>query len=59
MTELLSKYCLFLIVETAENIGFSCELLTDETKICYGEDIRQVKSTKDFFLGMKNVPLLK
>uniref|UniRef100_A0A8C9EX18 Phospholipid-transporting ATPase n=1 Tax=Pavo cristatus TaxID=9049 RepID=A0A8C9EX18_PAVCR len=27
--------------ETAENIGFSCELLTDETTICYGEDIRQ------------------
>ncbi|PKU36413.1 phospholipid-transporting atpase hypothetical protein [Limosa lapponica baueri] len=37
--------------ETAENIGFSCELLTDETTICYGEDIRQVKSTKDFFCG--------
>ncbi|NWH66211.1 AT8B1 ATPase, partial [Geococcyx californianus] len=31
--------------ETAENIGFSCELLTEETTICYGEDIRQVKST--------------
>ncbi|NWX90245.1 AT8B1 ATPase, partial [Nothoprocta pentlandii] len=27
--------------ETAENIGFSCELLTDETTVCYGEDIRQ------------------
>ncbi|XP_053150642.1 phospholipid-transporting ATPase IC isoform X2 [Hemicordylus capensis] len=25
--------------ETAENIGFACELLTDETTICYGEDI--------------------
>ncbi|NXT96325.1 AT8B1 ATPase, partial [Anhinga rufa] len=37
--------------ETAENIGFSCELLTDETTICYGEDIRQVKSTQDFFLS--------
>uniref|UniRef100_A0A803W131 Phospholipid-transporting ATPase n=1 Tax=Ficedula albicollis TaxID=59894 RepID=A0A803W131_FICAL len=24
--------------ETAENIGFSCELLTEETAICYGED---------------------
>ncbi|XP_009080970.1 PREDICTED: phospholipid-transporting ATPase IC, partial [Acanthisitta chloris] len=24
--------------ETAENIGFSCELLTEETVICYGED---------------------
>ncbi|NXL94079.1 AT8B1 ATPase, partial [Alectura lathami] len=35
--------------ETAENIGFSCELLTDETTICYGEDIRQVKSTKNVF----------
>ncbi|NXF33768.1 AT8B1 ATPase, partial [Nyctibius bracteatus] len=29
--------------ETAENIGFSCELLTDETTICYGEDIRQTR----------------
>ncbi|NWR39145.1 AT8B1 ATPase, partial [Tachuris rubrigastra] len=28
--------------ETAENIGFSCELLTEETAICYGEDTRQV-----------------
>ncbi|NXC73491.1 AT8B1 ATPase, partial [Anhinga anhinga] len=37
--------------ETAENIGFSCELLTDETTICYGEDIRQVKSMQDFFLS--------
>ncbi|NWT04662.1 AT8B1 ATPase, partial [Mionectes macconnelli] len=27
--------------ETAENIGFSCELLTEETAICYGEDTRQ------------------
>ncbi|NWJ01477.1 AT8B1 ATPase, partial [Crypturellus undulatus] len=27
--------------ETAENIGFSCELLTDETTVCYGEDIRR------------------
>uniref|UniRef100_A0A8C3Y1C1 Phospholipid-transporting ATPase n=1 Tax=Catharus ustulatus TaxID=91951 RepID=A0A8C3Y1C1_CATUS len=27
--------------ETAENIGFSCELLTQDTTICYGEDIRQ------------------
>ncbi|OXB60756.1 hypothetical protein ASZ78_016807 [Callipepla squamata] len=34
--------------ETAENIGFSCELLTDETTICYGEDIRQVRNTKNF-----------
>ncbi|KFP25746.1 putative phospholipid-transporting ATPase IC, partial [Colius striatus] len=30
--------------ETAENIGFSCELLTDETTICYGEDTRQVNA---------------
>ncbi|NXL37155.1 AT8B1 ATPase, partial [Glaucidium brasilianum] len=37
--------------ETAENIGFSCELLTEETTICYGEDTRQVKSPKDFFCG--------
>ncbi|KAF2988529.1 hypothetical protein EK904_005509 [Melospiza melodia maxima] len=29
--------------ETAENIGFSCELLTEDTAICYGEDTRQVK----------------
>ncbi|NXU85232.1 AT8B1 ATPase, partial [Xiphorhynchus elegans] len=28
--------------ETAENIGFSCELLTEETAICYGEDTRQL-----------------
>uniref|UniRef100_A0A8D2MBJ9 Phospholipid-transporting ATPase n=1 Tax=Zonotrichia albicollis TaxID=44394 RepID=A0A8D2MBJ9_ZONAL len=27
--------------ETAENIGFSCELLTEDTAICYGEDTRQ------------------
>ncbi|NXG50864.1 AT8B1 ATPase, partial [Psilopogon haemacephalus] len=27
--------------ETAENIGFACELLTEETTICYGEDTRQ------------------
>uniref|UniRef100_A0A452TH22 Phospholipid-transporting ATPase n=1 Tax=Ursus maritimus TaxID=29073 RepID=A0A452TH22_URSMA len=26
--------------ETAENIGFACELLTEDTKICYGEDIK-------------------
>uniref|UniRef100_A0A8B9CWH5 Phospholipid-transporting ATPase n=1 Tax=Anser brachyrhynchus TaxID=132585 RepID=A0A8B9CWH5_9AVES len=45
--------------ETAENIGFSCELLTDETTICYGEDIRQVKSTKNFCVGVKNVQFLK
>ncbi|KAK2509734.1 hypothetical protein MC885_020764, partial [Smutsia gigantea] len=25
--------------ETAENIGFACELLTEDTTICYGEDI--------------------
>ena len=30
----------FSIVETAENIGFACELLTEDTTICYGEDIR-------------------
>lgn len=28
------------LTETAENIGFSCELLTDETNIHYGEDVR-------------------
>uniref|UniRef100_A0A803WC24 Phospholipid-transporting ATPase n=1 Tax=Ficedula albicollis TaxID=59894 RepID=A0A803WC24_FICAL len=32
--------------ETAENIGFSCELLTEETAICYGEDTRQKKKKK-------------
>uniref|UniRef100_A0A8C0R532 Phospholipid-transporting ATPase n=1 Tax=Canis lupus dingo TaxID=286419 RepID=A0A8C0R532_CANLU len=26
--------------ETAENIGFACELLTEDTTICYGEDIK-------------------
>lgn len=30
----------FSLTETAENIGFSCELLTDETNIHYGEDVR-------------------
>uniref|UniRef100_A0A803TNC8 Phospholipid-transporting ATPase n=1 Tax=Anolis carolinensis TaxID=28377 RepID=A0A803TNC8_ANOCA len=29
--------------ETAENIGFSCELLTDETTIYYGENIRTME----------------
>ncbi|XP_027623930.1 phospholipid-transporting ATPase IC isoform X3 [Tupaia chinensis] len=28
--------------ETAENIGFACELLTDDTTICYGEDINSL-----------------
>ncbi|XP_075443142.1 phospholipid-transporting ATPase IC isoform X2 [Ascaphus truei] len=32
--------------ETAENIGFSCELLTDETSICYGEDINALLQTR-------------
>ncbi|CAJ0958411.1 unnamed protein product [Ranitomeya imitator] len=32
--------------ETAENIGFACELLTDETKICYGEDINALLHTR-------------
>ncbi|XP_074984497.1 phospholipid-transporting ATPase IC [Caretta caretta] len=32
--------------ETAENIGFSCELLTDETTICYGEDISALLQTR-------------
>ncbi|KAA0719709.1 Phospholipid-transporting ATPase IC [Triplophysa tibetana] len=27
--------------ETAENIGFSCQLLTDDMKIHYGEDVNQ------------------
>ncbi|NXY86899.1 AT8B1 ATPase, partial [Alcedo cyanopectus] len=40
--------------ETAENIGFSCELLTEETKICYGEDTRQVKGTEDLFSRLEN-----
>lgn len=30
----------YSVVETAENIGFACELLTEETTICYGEDIK-------------------
>ncbi|NXP21627.1 AT8B1 ATPase, partial [Scytalopus superciliaris] len=37
--------------ETAENIGFSCELLTEETAICYGEDTRQVKTQRICFPG--------
>uniref|UniRef100_U3I446 Phospholipid-transporting ATPase n=1 Tax=Anas platyrhynchos platyrhynchos TaxID=8840 RepID=U3I446_ANAPP len=32
--------------ETAENIGFSCDLLTDETTICYGEDISALLQTR-------------
>lgn len=32
--------------ETAENIGFSCELLTDETTICYGEDVSALLQTR-------------
>ncbi|NXV60906.1 AT8B1 ATPase, partial [Molothrus ater] len=36
--------------ETAENIGFSCELLTEETAICYGEDTRQVKTHRSYAL---------
>ncbi|XP_069483144.1 phospholipid-transporting ATPase IC [Ambystoma mexicanum] len=28
--------------ETAENIGYACELLTDDTTICYGEDINDI-----------------
>nr|XP_033789630.1 phospholipid-transporting ATPase IC [Geotrypetes seraphini]XP_033789640.1 phospholipid-transporting ATPase IC [Geotrypetes seraphini]XP_033789649.1 phospholipid-transporting ATPase IC [Geotrypetes seraphini]XP_033789659.1 phospholipid-transporting ATPase IC [Geotrypetes seraphini]XP_033789667.1 phospholipid-transporting ATPase IC [Geotrypetes seraphini]XP_033789675.1 phospholipid-transporting ATPase IC [Geotrypetes seraphini]XP_033789682.1 phospholipid-transporting ATPase IC [Geotrypetes s len=32
--------------ETAENIGFSCELLTDDTDIHYGEDISTLLQTR-------------
>ncbi|XP_026721717.1 phospholipid-transporting ATPase IC isoform X2 [Athene cunicularia] len=32
--------------ETAENIGFSCELLTEETTICYGEDTSALLQTR-------------
>ncbi|XP_025054241.1 phospholipid-transporting ATPase IC isoform X1 [Alligator sinensis] len=32
--------------ETAENIGFSCELLTEETTICYGEDVSALLQTR-------------
>nr|DBA23623.1 TPA: hypothetical protein GDO54_014516 [Pyxicephalus adspersus] len=32
--------------ETAENIGFACELLTEDTKICYGEDINALLQTR-------------
>uniref|UniRef100_A0A803SMU8 Phospholipid-transporting ATPase n=1 Tax=Anolis carolinensis TaxID=28377 RepID=A0A803SMU8_ANOCA len=32
--------------ETAENIGFSCELLTDETTIYYGENISALLQTR-------------
>ncbi|KAM4841108.1 phospholipid-transporting ATPase IC [Thomomys bottae] len=28
--------------ETAENIGFACELLTEDTTVCYGEDINSL-----------------
>uniref|UniRef100_A0A671PRJ9 Phospholipid-transporting ATPase n=1 Tax=Sinocyclocheilus anshuiensis TaxID=1608454 RepID=A0A671PRJ9_9TELE len=30
--------------ETAENIGFSCQLLTDDMKIHYGEDVKYVSN---------------
>ncbi|XP_071436509.1 phospholipid-transporting ATPase IC isoform X2 [Pithys albifrons albifrons] len=32
--------------ETAENIGFSCELLTEETAICYGEETSALLQTR-------------
>uniref|UniRef100_A0A672RZ48 Phospholipid-transporting ATPase n=1 Tax=Sinocyclocheilus grahami TaxID=75366 RepID=A0A672RZ48_SINGR len=32
--------------ETAENIGFSCQLLTDDMKIHYGEDRRRLRLKK-------------
>ncbi|KAF5919069.1 hypothetical protein HPG69_003707 [Diceros bicornis minor] len=32
--------------ETAENIGFACELLTEDTTICYGEDINALLQTR-------------
>ncbi|KAG8456790.1 hypothetical protein GDO86_002538 [Hymenochirus boettgeri] len=32
--------------ETAENIGFSCELLTDETEILYGEQVTEILHTR-------------
>ncbi|XP_030920291.1 phospholipid-transporting ATPase IC isoform X2 [Geospiza fortis] len=32
--------------ETAENIGFSCELLTEEMAICYGEDTSALLQTR-------------
>ncbi|XP_043834358.1 phospholipid-transporting ATPase IC isoform X2 [Dromiciops gliroides] len=32
--------------ETAENIGFACELLTEDTTICYGEDISALLHTR-------------
>jgi hypothetical protein len=38
-TEMTFDLTLF-VVETAENIGFACELLTEDTTICYGEDIK-------------------
>ncbi|XP_019319480.2 phospholipid-transporting ATPase IC [Panthera pardus] len=32
--------------ETAENIGFACELLTEDMTICYGEDINALLHTR-------------
>ncbi|XP_066195241.1 phospholipid-transporting ATPase IC [Sylvia atricapilla] len=32
--------------ETAENIGFSCDLLTEETTICYGEETSALLQTR-------------
>uniref|UniRef100_A0A803W8G7 Phospholipid-transporting ATPase n=1 Tax=Ficedula albicollis TaxID=59894 RepID=A0A803W8G7_FICAL len=45
--------------ETAENIGFSCELLTEETAICYGEDTRQVKTQSSSFQDFQSGTDLK
>uniref|UniRef100_A0A8C2G715 ATPase phospholipid transporting 8B1 n=1 Tax=Cyprinus carpio TaxID=7962 RepID=A0A8C2G715_CYPCA len=33
--------------ETAENIGYSCQLLTDNMKIHYGEDVKQTQRRND------------
>ncbi|NXI32748.1 AT8B1 ATPase, partial [Sterrhoptilus dennistouni] len=45
--------------ETAENIGFSCDLLTEETAICYGEETRQVVSSKLTKLTQRSYALLQ
>uniref|UniRef100_A0AAY4EPS9 Phospholipid-transporting ATPase n=1 Tax=Denticeps clupeoides TaxID=299321 RepID=A0AAY4EPS9_9TELE len=46
--------------ETAENIGFSCQLLTDDMQIYYGEDVNSQSKIKERFFpeGGKNALII-
>ncbi|XP_011924724.1 PREDICTED: phospholipid-transporting ATPase IC [Cercocebus atys] len=44
--------------ETAENIGFACELLTEDTTICYGEDINFKSESQQTWKCMMKKPCL-